>query len=204
MTKKPVLYLAGPMSGMSWAQATSWRNVIHELLGSAFEIRDPFRGKPDLEGMDHLPHNAESIFGGDRAIFRRDRHDVRGADVVLTCFLHAQQASIGTCVELGWADAWQIPVVTLMDEDNVHSHPFVREISSFLVHRLGDALNVLLSLFPAHGPLRCVSDGSERLPGQDPPAGQPRVEPARGSLRVSTDSPQLLRACSEMGLYTGD
>jgi hypothetical protein len=51
--------------------------------------------------------------------------------------------SIGTIMELGWADAYRKPVVVAMEaEGNLHEHPMVREAIGYRLPTLDAALAV--------------------------------------------------------------
>lgn len=79
----------------------------------------------------------------------RDRFDVRTADALLINLLGAPRVSIGTMVELGWADAYRIPVVTVMDPDdklNPHAHDFVRILSGTVVDTLDKAIDIITEM----------------------------------------------------------
>ncbi len=55
--------------------------------------------------------------------------------------------SIGTVIELGWADAYRKPVILVMDkEDNPHDHPMVREIAGYYVNTLTAGLELAIAL----------------------------------------------------------
>ena len=84
------------------------------------------------------------------AITGRDRYDVMTrCDAVLVYLLGAEEVSIGTVIEVGWADAARKPIILVIeDEGNVHDHPMVRCPAAFRVSSLIDACdlaNALLS-----------------------------------------------------------
>ncbi len=55
--------------------------------------------------------------------------------------------SIGTVIELGWADAYRKPVILVMEkEDNPHDHPMVREIAGYYVNTLTAGLELTIAL----------------------------------------------------------
>jgi len=66
-----------------------------------------------------------------------------GADLVVFNMLGAQRVSIGTMVEFGWADAARVPSILVMEKQgNIHEYPMVREIASFRVTNLEDAIAI--------------------------------------------------------------
>ena len=78
-----------------------------------------------------------------RGIYTRDKNDVKNCDLMIVNFLGSKTVSIGTCVEYGWADSFSKPVITIMEkEKNIHNHPFIQEISGFLVETLDEAIAI--------------------------------------------------------------
>ena len=71
---------------------------------------------------------------------------MRTSDLVLADFRDTKRVSIGSMVELGWADALGIPVVTIMSKGDFHDHAFVHQISTHVVDDVEDAayLSMLL------------------------------------------------------------
>jgi len=144
----PSVYLAGPIQGLSYDTSTSWRIYAEtELLKAGIMSLSPLRNKEYLqhEGVlrDSYPQYALSSTKG---ITTRDRFDVMRCDVVLMNLLHAEQVSIGTMIELGWADAYRKPVVLVAERDNVHAHGMVEEVAGFIVDNLESGLTLIKAL----------------------------------------------------------
>lgn len=57
----------------------------------------------------------------------RDHNDVQRSNGLLVNLTGADRVSIGTMIELGWADAYRKPVVIAMEEGNIHWHAMVRD-----------------------------------------------------------------------------
>lgn len=138
------VYLAGPITGLTYNGTTEWRDyAIKELGNSGVEGISPMRGK------DYLLHETsvsdqydETILSTQHAITTRDRWDCTRSDVVLVNMLGAERVSIGTVMELGWADAARNPIVLVMEEGNIHDHSMVREVSGFRVESLDEGIFV--------------------------------------------------------------
>lgn len=141
------VYLAGPIKGLTFAEATQWRRDAATLL-APLGILTINPVEQDLEVYQDIPLgcSAEGLMSTPRAIVAKDRHYVQQADAVLACFHGCRQISIGTCVEFGWADAYRKPIVTIMGEANLHDHSFVRELSGWVVPSLDQAVTVLHQL----------------------------------------------------------
>lgn len=142
MTKK--VYLAGPIAGLNHGDATySWRlqvfNAMHKAhicdnsLITEIACYSPMRGKTFLAdkgvlgtlGYDNPISRVQAILG-------RDRDDVRTSDLVFMNLIGAKAVSMGTTVELGWADAYRVPVILCMeDTGNPHEHIFFQGLHMY-------------------------------------------------------------------------
>ena len=149
MASKPLVYLAGPIKGLSYDAATDWRTQAgRAFVEHGIEALSPMRHKaylkndPDIADAYPLPP-----LSSQRGITTRDRFDVLRCDVVLANLLGAETVSIGTMIELGWADAARKPIVLVMEEDgNPHEHAMVRELASFRVASLHGGLYIVRGL----------------------------------------------------------
>ena len=146
------IYLAGPIAGKNYKEATEWRNYAADQLNRyGVSARSPMRGKEHLASVEKFTNQGyeENPLSSQSGIVTRDRFDVRTADVVLMNLVGANTSSLGTAVELGWADAWRIPVVAILDINNSANpmcHAFVKELASIIVPTLDDGIAVCLSL----------------------------------------------------------
>jgi nucleoside 2-deoxyribosyltransferase len=140
------VYLAGPITGLTYGGTTEWRDyAIKELDNVGVEGISPMRGKDYLLQETSIREQYdEYILSTQRAITTRDRWDCTNCDVVLANLLGAtERISIGTIMEYGWADAARNPIVTVMEkEGNPHDHAMVREVSGYRVETLDEALFV--------------------------------------------------------------
>lgn len=143
-------YLAGPICGLTFAEANAWRNRVTAQL-PGWDCLSPLRGKEHLAGVGPLTDN----FDGGMAAVEQDLMDIRRSDVVLVNFAGASdRASIGTAAEIGFACALQggvrvLPprckphILVVLGDHNVHDHVFVRYMADQIVSNLGDAIEVL-------------------------------------------------------------
>lgn len=143
----PTIYLAGPIKGMSYEDARhGWRQIAADWLWhEQIDYTSPMRGKDALSGVEELDNDHDHVLSPlttPKGVVARDRNDVMTCDLVLCNLAGAKAVSIGTMVELGWADAWRKPIVTILGDGDLHSHVFVRELSSFIVPTLEEALEV--------------------------------------------------------------
>lgn len=140
------VYLSGPITGLTYQGCTSWRDITTGYL-SHYEIEgvSPMRGKDFLEGkgeiVDGMAEVLSNAMSQDLSIVTRDRFDTSRCDMMLCNLLGAKTVSIGTMVELGWADAYRKPVVLVMEPfGNIHEHAFVRQLSGYRVETLEEGL----------------------------------------------------------------
>lgn len=138
-----LVYLAGPITGLSYGNATSWRTYAIEQLKPVFGL-SPLRGKDylinetDIAAAGYSEHHLSTPKG----ITSRDRFDCQRADVVIMNLVGATRVSIGTMIELGWADSKRIPVIVVMEDGNLHDHAMVNEMASFIVPDLDEAIKL--------------------------------------------------------------
>lgn len=150
-----LVYLAGPITGLSYEGCTDWRQKAIEHLG-AFGIQglSPLRGKEYLkhetdisDNYDHSETALIAAMSGQRGIYARDKFDCHRADIVLVNMLGAKRVSIGTVMEIAWAASNNIPVVLIMEaEGNIHEHSMLREACAFRVDNLDDGLHITVAI----------------------------------------------------------
>lgn len=142
------VYLGGPISGLAYDDCTNWRDYFEKCLRPFGIISlNPLRYMEHLKTEMEIKHTYDKYLTGTaKAIFVQDVFDVRRADLVIANFLGAKKVSIGTVTELGIAHENKKPVITVMEEDNIHNHPFVREISTVIVKTYEDAIAVTKSI----------------------------------------------------------
>jgi nucleoside 2-deoxyribosyltransferase len=166
------VYLAGPISGLTYDGCVSWREYAQKvLLEYGIDGRSPMRAKEFIKehfGNSRLPEAGGSSFQGNalstnKGITTRDRYDCTTSDVVLFNFLGAEKPSVGSCVEVGWADGARRPIVVAMEDPqyahnllnpderilvkaNPHHHGIVLECAGFVVPTLEEALDIVISI----------------------------------------------------------
>ena len=142
-----LVYLAGPISGCSYRECTNWRQgVIADLRDAGITGLSPMRAKEYLASLTNISSDGRDYahFGSmslPRGVTTRDRFDTQRADVVLVNLIGATSVSIGTMIELGWADSVRTPIVCAIEEKgNPHEHMIVSELIGFRVPTLEDAV----------------------------------------------------------------
>lgn len=155
MVNKTV-YLAGPISGLTYDEATTWRNAITiELAEFGIKCQSPMRAAihlrhaagvlGDCEIQEGCKPAVESM-STPKGVVTRDKFDSTRCSLLLVNLLGAKKVSIGTCVEIGWANANDIPIILVMEKDNCHNHAFIRESASFITESLSDSVYIVKAI----------------------------------------------------------
>lgn len=119
------VYLAGPIAGKSYDEATNWRTEVHQALRNTnIHVLSPLRNSEELEGINELTDSySKSEFYNLDAVNINDYNDVKRADALLVNLLGAKKVSIGTVMEIAWAKSMQKPIIIIIeDEGNLHDH----------------------------------------------------------------------------------
>jgi hypothetical protein len=157
-----LVYLAGPMSGLTMEECSKWRNEVKERLEAIiqkdgtplYQCLSPCRGKEYLRGKGPLAKVDTEGLGWGETIVQRDRYDVMRSDVVIFNYLDAHKAgksSIGTDYEQAWANIASMsmakPIFSLVildtSGDNPCDHEFVRRTASLVVPSVDAAVEFL-------------------------------------------------------------
>lgn len=144
------IYIAGPISGMSYDEVSSYfRDTKITLEEAGFTVVSPMTGKKELrtelefrkEGYDNVP------VATNHAIYNRDRWMVTQSDIIYANLMNCgDRVSIGTCMELAWAFDKGKHVVIAMDKENIHRHAFVLESAHIVFESHNDAIKYLFNL----------------------------------------------------------
>ena len=108
------VYLAGPIEICSEDEILVWRNYVETKLGN-FDIITP---------KYHL--------GSDSEIFENTRTNVEKCDIVfahLPKAINERRASYGTIFEVAYGYALKKRVIVISDDEFVHKHPVMNQIS---------------------------------------------------------------------------
>ena len=108
------VYLAGPIEICSEDEILVWRNYVETKLGN-FDIITP---------KYHL--------GSDSEIFENTRTNVEECDIVfahLPKAINERRASYGTIFEVAYGHALKKRVIVISDDEFVHNHPVMNQIS---------------------------------------------------------------------------
>ena len=147
------IYLAGPMAGLDYTEATGWRMKVYEdLTAEGITCFSPLRWKEWLNSGKKISRkakkNATHPMGTSKGIMTRDFFDVKQSDVIFANFLGSgDNISMGTCMEIAWAWAFQKPTVVVGEADNPHMvHPMMTEAINFATTDLEEGIEIAKSI----------------------------------------------------------
>jgi nucleoside 2-deoxyribosyltransferase len=153
---QPRVYLAGPISHLTYEEATGWRNDFVEELKkrgmNEVDVHDPMRKKEHLAnvyGKTVIPNKALDLdpLTTEKGIISRDFNDVRKCDYLIVNLLNAKTVSIGTVCEITLASELNKIVIAVMEPTgNPHDHIFIRQLINFRVPSISDAINLFADL----------------------------------------------------------
>lgn len=103
----------------------------------------PLRGKVYLKNVGAIDGEYDGPLTNRHAITMRDRHDCLTCDAMLVYLKGTDVVSIGTMIELGWADAVRKPIVLVMEPGNVHEHVIAGSIPVACVETLEEGCDVI-------------------------------------------------------------
>ena len=142
------VYLAGPIAGLTYDEATNWRGCVRQLLPDCIQCFSPMRGKDFLKREGTISPDAyEEEINSAHGIMGRDHYDVCTADAVLMNLLGAGRVSIGSVIEAAWCFAYRVPLILVMEPaGNVHEHVMLAEIPIYRVPTLLDGCSMVRQL----------------------------------------------------------
>jgi len=148
---KPTVYLAGPMVGLSFKDASQWRNTVTRKLKSKWNILSPLtaldqKSKFPFKTLSQTDTDHRPIKHVPSAFVTVDEFFVDKCDFVLANFIGSTRVSIGTVWELGYAWGQGKKIVSIIEPESIHDHPFLRRRSHLFVPTLAEAIEFLGSI----------------------------------------------------------
>lgn len=140
------VYLCGPITGLSYREATERREMWAARIRELGHIPlSPMRGKQHLLRRRSLSAMGyeDSTISNARSIVARDSWDVLRSDILLVDFLEAEQVSIGSVFEIAWGYLQHKLIIVIMPKGNVHEHAFIEQAAAYIVESDEQALEVL-------------------------------------------------------------
>ncbi|GJQ43939.1 MAG: hypothetical protein JETCAE03_34370 [Ignavibacteriaceae bacterium] len=148
------IYLAGPITGLTWSEATEWRKELTNRFAdesiintNKYQCLSPLRDKEYLSEEQNIKHSYEEHqLSTAKMINSRDMFDVRRSDLLIVNLKNAKKVSIGTVLEIGAAYILNKPIITVMEEDNIHRHSMLNEQSTVIVSDIDTAFYFALQI----------------------------------------------------------
>lgn len=148
------VYLAGPITGLTFDGAEDWRAFAKaSLADSGIKALSPLRAKDYLRQVGGpLSGTGEEyahlgVLSLPRGVMTRDRYDATRCDALLVNLLGADRVSIGTVMEIAWADLCRTPIVVAIEpKGNPHEHMMIAEAIGFRVPVLAEAIDIIKAI----------------------------------------------------------
>jgi len=149
---RPRVYLAGPIQGLTYDEASLWRETCIGVLDEAgIDGLSPMRNKEMLRRgrttIETDNYDEGQSFLSPAGVTARDRLDVRRSDIIIMNMIGAVGGNVGSMIELGWADAWNKPVVLVAELDHyTRRHPMADTLTAFKVESIEDAVDLVIGI----------------------------------------------------------
>lgn len=144
------VYLAGPISGMTFQGSEEWRDEFKSYIPSGSDIKcfSPLRAKQFLKKKGVIEQSyADNPLSVDRGVMTRDHFDCATSDLVVANFMGVERVSIGTVMEVAWAHSYRKPLILIIEkEGNPHDHPMIREATGFRTESVEEAAYLALTI----------------------------------------------------------
>lgn len=149
MKQRFKVYLAGPISGLTFDQGQDWRADARAMLEPhGIDGYSPLRQKHFLRDVGVLSGAYANPMATDRGIMTRDHFDCMTSDLILANMEDWRSPSVGTIMELAWAYAYRKPLVVFGKE--LEHHPMIREAVCYRLPTLDAALAVVQAILLPH------------------------------------------------------
>jgi nucleoside 2-deoxyribosyltransferase len=152
MSRRPKIYLAGPIAGLTFDDAQDWREDVRAMLAPEIDAYSPLRQKHFLRKHGVIEQTAyTNPMATDRGIMTRDHWDCQTSDLILCNLLDTKRVTIGSVMEIAWAYAYRKPLIVVMEPSgNLHDHPMVRDAIGYRVPTLDAAVAVARAILLPH------------------------------------------------------
>jgi nucleoside 2-deoxyribosyltransferase len=130
----PHIYLGGTFYGFTPDQVRARQDLIVAHLAPGIEVfRPKHRGDYDPDLGAYL----------DQTLTMRDKYMVQHADLVVLDITGTERPPRGILVEVGWASAWGIPILLIIEPESPHSFNMLRGLCTWQVPTQADAVRII-------------------------------------------------------------
>jgi nucleoside 2-deoxyribosyltransferase len=147
MSEKCSIYLAGPMSGLTWQEALGWRRTCEAELSRYWRLINPVRSQSEPSSeTDIIPHSTQldkdykDLHHTATGITAQDEFFIDQSDWILANFLNAREVSIGSVWELGYGWRGGKKILSVIEPGSCHDHGFIRRRSHVFTPNLDEAI----------------------------------------------------------------
>lgn len=95
-----LVYLAGPITGLTWGESTDWREYVKNYISTLSPLRGKQRLREIAGNIPIMDSYEDHPLTTAKGINTRDYNDVKRADAIFVNFLGAKKVSIGTVMEI--------------------------------------------------------------------------------------------------------
>ena len=165
------VYLAGPITNLTYNDCVGWRQEVKDRVGPHIQTYSPMRGKQRLKeiaaGSPILDCYEDNPITTAKGINMRDFNDVKRADALFVNMLGATKVSIGTVMEVAWARSMNKPVVCVMEKDNIHQHSMFNYACGYIVDTLDDGIELLNQLLGSDQEVEALDESRKAVWAED-------------------------------------
>lgn len=134
---KPMIYLAGKMSGLTFDQMSKWRKDADFQLKDYFKVINP---------VDFYNFEMDRDSYTDHEVKFFDLMAVKKSQLILVNLRYPN--SIGTAIELHMAhDEWKIPVIAYEGKDQDDVHPWISTSLTKWCNTLDEAIDHIVEFY---------------------------------------------------------
>ena len=145
---KPLVYLAGPITGVTEPQTRDWRKHCGDRFAPDIDVLSPVRQR--FENIDETADlscdERLRMMQHGRSIATRDRFDIARCDLVIVNLKGTTNISIGSVGEIFWADAYRKPVILVREHKNIHTHAMLDALVGWIFDDLDEAIAMARTL----------------------------------------------------------
>lgn len=150
MNEKFLLYVAHPISGLSYDEVFGYYEKVRADLGFYYDVLSPMTGKEELRNeIEFRAQGYDNPVATNRAIVGRDKWMVEKCDILFVNLNSAtSRVSIGAMCEMAWAYQRGKHIILVMNknQENIHNHAFVLEMADIHFDAYQDAIDYLVDL----------------------------------------------------------
>lgn len=143
---KPVIYLAGKMSGLTVEQMTEWRKRARNALYPHFEINDPcdqFLPDLNLKKLEKLSATDDRVTS--REIVDSNKYRIYKSDILFVEMEHPE-TSIGTVGEIVYGAVYN-KIIVVWGGSKTVQHPWIQDHITKHCKQFEDAVQYIKANF---------------------------------------------------------